>query len=214
LFLPAAIALSWAAPAFAQESVSERFNLDRLQLTSLGLSAGPVWIARAEPTQAYAISADYGEITRNWHVLLTVTFWRTHFDESATSELADAVRGITIDPSGDDTVRVGKVRISDVAFEIDGRWAPLRNTAIRPFLGAALGAHVMNAENQYISGTFVEDALDMIASGITLLAGAETAPLGGVAFGIQGRYTLISNTRFFTLRAGGRYIFPQARPRE
>lgn len=194
----------------AQGSTLERMA-DRLQLTSLGAGAGPAWIARVEPTQAYAIQADYGEIAPRWHIVLNVTYWGSRFDAEETARLEELVRRLTIDPSGDDTVRIGTVRISDVAFEAEARWMVLRGTALRPFLGAGLGAHVLNAENRYIADTFVEHALDMIGTGVTVVGGADIAPVRWLAVGVQARYTLISNTRFFTLRAGGSYIFPPTR---
>jgi opacity protein-like surface antigen len=203
-----ALALACAPPAGAQESIAQRFNLDQLQLSALGFSGGAVWPSRVEPAQAYAIHADYGEIARRWRIVLTVTYWGSEFRPEVVRELEDAWRKATTDPSGDDTVVVGEVRISDIAFEIDGRWTPRRSGALRPFLGGGLGVHVLNAENRILAGTFVESALDMIASGITALAGVETAPVSGFVFGVQGRYSFLSNTRFLTLRAGGSYTFP------
>jgi hypothetical protein len=160
-----------------------------------------------EPAQAYAIHADYGAIAQHWRVVLTVTYWGSEFRPEVVRRLEDAWRNATIDPSGDDTISIGKIRISDVAFEVDGRWTPLRSTLFRPFLGGGVGVHVLNAENRLLEGTFVESSLDMIASGLTVLAGLDTAPLGGLVFGVQGRYSFISNTRFLTLRVGGSYTF-------
>jgi hypothetical protein len=206
-----AAAVAGAAPAAAQESIAQRFNLDRLQLSAVGMSGGGVWPSRVEPAQAYAIHADYGEIARRWRIVLTVTYWGSEFRPEVVRELEEAWRNATVDPTGDATIVVGKVRISDIAFEVDGRWTPLETGVLRPFVGGGLGVHVLNAENRIIAGTFVESALDMIASGITALAGVDTAPVGGFTFGVQGRYSFISNTRFFTLRAGGAYNFPPPR---
>jgi hypothetical protein len=206
------LALAWAAPVLAaQESITERLNLDRLQLSAIGVSGGGVWPSRVVPAQAYAVHADYGEIAPRWRVLLTVTYWGSEFRPDVVRELEDAWSNATVDPSGDDSVAVGKIRISDIAFEIDGRWTPLPTTALRPFVGGGIGVHVLNAENRILAGTFVESALDMIASGITALAGVDTAPVGGFTFGVQGRYTFISNTRYFTLRAGASYVLPPSR---
>lgn len=205
-----ALMVCWGATTGAQETIAQRFNLDRLQLTALGASAGGVWPSRVEPAQAYAIHADYGEIAPHWRVVLTVTYWGSEFRPEVVRGLEDAWRNATTDPSGDDTIVVGRVRISDIAFEVDGRWTPLRTSVFRPYVGGGLGVHVLNAENRILAGTFVESALDMIASGITALAGVETAPLSGFTFGVQGRYSFISNTRFLTVRAGGAYTFPPA----
>lgn len=196
-----------AARAGAQGTIAERLNLDRLQLSALGISAGGAWPSRVEPAQAYALHADYGEITPHWRVLVTVTYWGSEFRPEVVRELEEAWRNALIDPSGDDTLVVGKVRISDIAFEVDARWVPYRFTVLRPFVGAGAGVHVLNAENRVIANTFVESALDMIASGLTVLGGVDTAPLAGFSFGVQGRYTFISNTRYLTVRAGVSYAF-------
>lgn len=207
--LACAVALAcFTGAAGAQETMAERFNLDQLQLSALGVSAGGVWPSRVEPARAYAIHADYGEIAPNWRVVLTVTYWGSEFRPEVVRELEDAWRNATIDPSGDDSIVVGRVRLSDIAFEVDGRWMPVRSGALRPFVGGGIGVHVLNAENRILAGTFVESALDMIASGLTALAGVDTAPLSGFVFGVQARYSFISNTRFLTLRAGGAYTFP------
>jgi hypothetical protein len=203
----AALLAVGAGSAGAQESIAERLNLDQLQLSAIGVSGGGVWPSRVEPAQAYAIHADYGAIAQHWRVVLTVTYWGSEFRPEVVRRLEDAWRNATIDPSGDDTISIGKIRISDVAFEVDGRWTPLRSTLFRPFLGGGVGVHVLNAENRLLEGTFVESSLDMIASGLTVLAGLDTAPLGGLVFGVQGRYSFISNTRFLTLRVGGSYTF-------
>ena len=206
-----AATLCLASAAGAQASITERLNLDQLQLSAIGVSAGGVWPSRVEPAQAYAIQADYCDSARQWRVLLTVTYWGSEFRPDVVRELEAAWRNATTDPTGDAQIDVGTIRITDIAFEIDGKWTPLRNSPLRPFAGGGLGVHVLNAENRIIAGTFVESALDMIASGVTLFGGVDTAPVGGFIFAVQGRYSLISNTRFFTLRAGGSYTLAPLR---
>ena len=205
------LALAAAWPARGQ-SLFERLNLDRLRLTALGASAGPVLPARVRATQAYSVHADYGEIAPPWRVVFLVTYWESEFRRAEVDRLAEQIRAATIDPSRDDTVAVGRVTVSDIALETDLRWAPLRSAAFRPYLGGGFGAHVINAENKFISGTFVESALDNIAAGVTGLAGFDTAPLRGLSLMAQARYSLLSNTRFLTLRAGGSYYFNLAAP--
>jgi len=153
------------------------------------------------------VHADYGEVTPPWRVVFMVTYWESEFRAREVNRLAEQIRAATIDPSRDDTVALGRVTVSDIALETDLRWSPLRTAAIRPYLGGAFGAHVINAENKFISGTFVESALDNIAAGFSGLAGLDTAPLRGLSVMIQARYSLLSNTRFLTLRAGGSYYF-------
>jgi hypothetical protein len=202
-----ALSLLAASPVTSQESLFERLNLDRLRLTALGVAAGPVRPSRVEPTQGYSIHADYGEIARGWRVVFGVTYWGSHFRDEVVDEFAARLRDVVIDPAGDDTIRVGRVSLSDVALEADVRYMIRRETAVRPFVGGGFGAHVINAEGAFIQGTIVESALDNIAAGISAAAGLETAPLKGLSLNVQGRVSLLSNARFLSLRAGGSYFF-------
>ena len=204
-----AVAVCWPARAPGQ-SLFERLNLDRLQLTALGGSVGPVLPARVKATRGYSVHADYGEISPPWRVVFEVTYWESEFRRREVDRLARQIRAATNDPSQDDTVRLGRVTVSDIALETDLRWSPLRRAALRPYVGGAFGAHVINAENKFISGTFVESALDNIAAGVTGMLGIDTAPLHGLSVLVQARYSLLSNTRFLTVRAGGSYFFGRA----
>ena len=203
------LAASWPGAA-AGQSLFERLNLDRLRLSALGASAGPALPARVKSTQAYSVHADYGEISPPWRVVFTVTYWESEFRQREVDRLARQIREATTDPSRDDTLSIGRVTVSDIALEADLRWMPLRSALLRPYLGGAFGAHVINAENKFISGTFVESALDNIAAGITALTGFDTAPLHGLSVLLQARYSLLSNTRFLSVRAGGSYYFSGA----
>lgn len=203
------LAASWPGAA-AGQSLFERLNLDRLRLTALGASAGPALPARVKATEAYSVHADYGEISPPWRVVFTVTYWESEFRKREVDRLARQIREATNDPARDDTVSLGRVTVSDIAFETDLRWMPLRRAVLRPYVGGAFGAHVINAENKFFSGTLVESALDNIAAGITGLMGFDTAPLHGLSVLLQARYSLLSNTRFLTVRAGGSYYFSGA----
>ncbi|MGH7720260.1 MAG: hypothetical protein ACREON_15630 [Gemmatimonadaceae bacterium] len=204
----AACLLALALPArqaSAQGSLFERLNLDRLRLTALGVAAGPVSLARVEGTESYAIQADYGEIARNWRALFVVSYWGSRFKRETVREFEEQLARSITDPSGDDVIEVGEVRVSDIALEAELRWTPRERWALRPYLGGAFGAHVINAESPFIEGTFVESALDNINTGLSGVIGLETAPLGRLSFGVQARYTLLSNVRFGALRAGATY---------
>ncbi|HJU65038.1 MAG TPA: hypothetical protein VJ596_05140, partial [Gemmatimonadaceae bacterium] len=152
-----------------------------------------------------SIYADYGEITRHWRVLFSVSYWGSHFKPEVVREFEEQLRASIVDPSGDDVIDVGRVRISDIALELEVRWTPAERAILRPYLGGGFGAHVINAESRFIEGTFVESALDNINSGVSGIVGLETRPIGRFTLGVQARYTLLSNVRFGTLRAGINY---------
>lgn len=205
----AALALS---PGTARaQSLFERLGLDRLHLVALGMEAGPVAPMRTVATTAYAIHADYGEIVPDWRVVFTATYWGSRFDAQTVQRFEHQLAAATIGPAGDATVKIGTVRISDIALETDIRWSPRHSGVLRPYAGGAFGAHFVNAENKVINNTFVESALDQISAGITALGGVETAPLYRMSVGVQARYSLLSTVRFGTIRAFASYHFARAR---
>jgi hypothetical protein len=196
----------WPSAAAGQGSLFERLNLDRLQLSALGGGFGRVQPSGVVPADAYAIDADYGEITRNVRVVFHVTYWESRFDDETVLEFENRLRSEIIDPSGDDTIRVGRIDVSDIALEADFRWTPFGPRFLRPYVGTGLGAHVINAESPFISGTVVEQALDIIAAGFAGFAGLDIV-VGRLSVGAQARYNLLSTVRFGSLRAVGRFEF-------
>lgn len=199
-------------PAWAQGSLFERLGLDRLRLTSIGLGYGPVRPSKVEGTHSFALQVDYGEIAPRWHVVFGASYWESNFKESVVREFEEQLERTITDPSDDDVIDIGRIRVSDVALEMEVRWVPTRpNAAFRPYLGFGLGAHAIDAESPFIQGTFVESALDNISTGITGIAGAELMAGGRFSVGVQARYTMLSTLRFGTARGLVTYHFRRAR---
>lgn len=209
-----AVVLS-SAPDIAQaqeSSLFERLNLDRLQLSALGASYGPVRVPRVAPTQVYSLHADYGEITRPWRVVFALSYWDSRLEESAVREFVRQFYEGVGDPAAADTVDGGRVSISDIAVEADMRWTPLRSSIVRPYAGGGVGAHVINAESALFSDTFVERAFDSITVGFAGVVGVELVARRHLAVGVQARYNLLSNLRFGAARVTGTYYFGSRPP--
>ena len=219
MVLAAATLLAPLGAASAQEegrggSLFERLNLDRLQLTALGGSIGAVSPTQTEPTQAYSVHADYGEIVPKWRVVFTGTYWGSQYKDEVIRTFTDSLRRVIIDPSGDDTLRVGEIDVSDIAIGVDLRWFPRNDPVLRPYIGGGLMTHVINAEGPAINGTFVERALDYITFGLAATAGVDLTLLRHFSVGMQGRFDMLSGVRFASLRATGTYHFDAVRRRE
>ena len=202
----------FVVPSARAQSLFERLNLDRLQLTALGATAGPVHPSRAHATEAYGVYADYGHIARSWRVVFSATYWGSQFHDDVVETFEQRLREQIIDPSGDDTLELGRIDVSDVALEVDLRYSPLRSAAIRPYAGGGLGAHIVNAESSFINDTFVESALDNISAGFAGFAGIDTAPVGRISIGLQARINLLSNLRYWSARALVTYFFGNQPP--
>jgi hypothetical protein len=206
------MAAALAPVSVRAQSLFERLNLDRLRLTALGATIGPVRPSRADNAQAYGVYADYGYIDRSWHVVFSVTYWGSYFKDEFVQTFEQRLREQVIDPSGDDTLDLGRIKVSDIALEIDLRYTPRPTALLRPYAGGGLGAHMINAESPFINDTFVESALDNISGGLAAFVGVDTEPAARLSFGVQARLNLLSNLRYWSGRALVTYFFGNQPP--
>ena len=195
-------------------TILQRFNIDKLRLTALGLSLGAVKVTQVRATQSYSLHADYGHIAQNWRVVFSATYWGSRYSAKTLQTFEDTLRKVIRDSTGDYQFELGKVNISDIALGGEMRWSPTRfvRGRLRPYAGGGLAAHVVNAEGRAISGTFVERALDNITAGIIGTAGVDAVIIRKVSIGMQARYDLLSGARFGSLRLVGTYVFEPDTP--
>ena len=207
-----ALALLLGAPATAgAQGVFERLNLDKLKLTAMGASYGSVEPSQMGATQAYSIHADYGEIAERWRVVFTATYWGSRYDDEVVRDYADSLRRSLEDPEGNARLIAAGVSVSDIAIGGDVRWSPrFRFLRLRPYLGGNVSFHVLNAEGRLIDGTFVERALDNIATGIAAVGGMDVVVLPHISLGGQARFDLLSGLQYSSLRLVGTYLFDAA----
>lgn len=188
-----------------------RFRIDRLRLSAVGASAGLAAPDEVRVTPLYSVWADYGEVAREFRVVFGLMFWTSEFRRTAVDEFARAIGEV----AGSDTVRLGRVRASDVVLHADLRWRPRiirgRRTpgAVRPWVGAGVGVHLLDVQGAPISGTFVERALDGVATGGAASLGVDLVLTPSVQLTTQGRYDLFSGAHFASGRVGMSYIFDQ-----
>jgi len=195
-----------AQRARAQDVVLERLGIDRLRFSALGAQVGFVKPVHIEPTTLYSLTTDYGEVAPNWRVAFTASYWGSRFQSRAVRAFSDSLRRVVVDPSGDDSVQLGEIRVSDITLAADVRRRLGQTRWLRPYVGAGLAAHVLNADGRLIDGTFVERALDNIAIGLAGMTGLELR-IGHVAIGAQARFDMLSLARYGSLRVGGSYYF-------
>ena len=200
------------AAALAQSdsgSFPRRFDLDKLQITTLGIAYGYISPSQLVPTHLYAIQADYGNLAPKWRAVFGASYWATRFEDEVIQVFADSLHKSLSDSSAH--VNVSTVRLYDVTFNADLRYTPNPSGEIKPFIGAGIAAHVINAEGALIKGTFVERSLDDIAAGLYAVGGASIrlAP----HFGIEGtaRADLLSGFRSLQVRGGAAYYFGHVR---
>ncbi|HET9425974.1 MAG TPA: hypothetical protein VFO55_11420 [Gemmatimonadaceae bacterium] len=198
------------APARAQ-SVIERMHLDRLQLVSLGLGAGSIAPSQVERTKVFGLNADYGQLSPSWRMQFRITYWESQFKASVLDAFADTLQRNLVDPLAT-TVKRSPISIYDAAFALGARRLLVPGADVSPFFSAGLAGHVINAEGEFIKGTFVERALDDIAAGVFGEAGIRARLLRRILVEGTVRGDLLSGFRSMQWMATGSYYFGEPRP--
>lgn len=204
LALAAALLFAGPRPCGAQ-AIFDWFNLDRLQIVSLGAAVGRVQPSQLEAANLYALEADYGEIARGWRVVFGASYWESRFRDKVVQAFVDSLQKSVSDPAAH--VVASPVRLYDVTFGADARYLPSYSGDIKPFFGVGIAAHVINAEGKLIKGTFVERALDDIAAGLYLTTGFSLRIVRHLGVQAAVRGDMLSGFRSTQVRVGGTYYF-------
>jgi hypothetical protein len=199
-----------AGAASAQDVLSDRMQLDRLQLVSLGAGAGSIAPSQVDPTSVFVLGSDYGEISPAWRVLFRISYWESKFKKSVVQEFVDTLQGNLVNPTAT-TFRPSDVTLYDATFAIGARRLLIPRGAVTPFFSGGLAAHVINAEGPLIKGTFVERSLDDIAAGIFAEGGVRLRVIRRVLVEAAVRGDLLSGFRSTQWYAMGSYFFGEPR---
>jgi hypothetical protein len=211
--LVALVAAGQRLEAQENQSWAERLGIDKLKFTALGVQVGRVAPHGIEPTTSYSLQADYGEIVPNWRIVFNATYWGSQFTDNSVKAYADSLRNAIYDPTGDAEVILGDITVSDIVLGADARRTYQPSWWLRPYVGAGIATHIVNADGRLIDGTFVERATDVIAVGVAGTVGLNARVLRHIALDAQARYDFLSLARFASLRVGASYYFDNPRPR-
>jgi len=199
------VALVLCGTPVRAQGIFERLGLDRLELASLGVSAGRVDPTQIEPATVFAITADYGDIAPHWRLVFSASYWESRLSDDVVNRFLDTLRTNIDDPTDDYSIESSRIPLYDVTMSFGMRWTTSRTTLVRPYVSFGAAAHVINAEGRLIKGTFVERALDNIAAGFFTAGGIELNPIPRIAFDGQARADMLSGFRSLQLRAGVTY---------
>jgi hypothetical protein len=197
-----------ARPAASQGSGG--IDLDKLQITSLGLAYGRILPSQVVPTSLVAIQADYGNLSPEWRLVFSASFWQSHFRDDVVQGFVDTLQKSLSSPSAH--VIPSRISLYDASFGADVRYTPVYPGEIKPFVGFGFAAHVINAEGPLINGTFVERALDDIAAGLYVTGGISVKLTRHLGIEGAARGDLLSGFRSTQIRAGAAYYFGHVRP--
>jgi hypothetical protein len=192
------------------QSIIDKLQLDRLQLVSLGAGAGSIAPSQVDKTTVFGLSADYGQLSPAWRLQFRITYWESKFKQSVVQEFADTLQHSLVDPSAT-TVRTAPISLYDAAFGLGARRLLVPGADATPFFTVGFAGHVINAEGDFIKGTFVERALDDIAVGVFGETGLRLRVLRRLLVEGSVRGDLLSGFRSVQWMATGSYYFGEAR---
>ena len=206
--LASAFLLLAATPAGAvAQAVLEEFSYDSLRPSGLQLDLGPLASSDLEGGLTGGLRLDFGRIAPKVRVLVGVSYFRSDFDAAARGRFEQRIRDFVIDPSGDDTIRVGEVRMTAVTADLDLQYVIPQGRAIWTYLGLGVGVQFLNGSGPAIDGTFVEDGLDGVAASLNGTIGAEFAVARRWRLTLEARGALSSELSTVSLRGGVMYRF-------
>ncbi|HTI04959.1 MAG TPA: hypothetical protein VL549_06560 [Gemmatimonadales bacterium] len=189
------------------QGVLNQFSYDNLRLSGLQVDAGILGASELTGTTVGGVRVDYGRIAPRVRLLLGLSYFKSQFDQKSRTRFEQRLDSIIIDPSGDDTVRVGRIQLSDLIGDIDFQLVFPQGHGINAYIGTGISVHARNGSGPAINGTFVDDALDVITAGLNGTLGFEFNLSPAWRFTVDGRGMLSSGLKTASLRTGIMYRF-------
>lgn len=162
-----------AAPRARAQTILEQFSYENLRPSAIQVDIGPLGGNNIRGTLTGGARLDYGLVAPRLRVLFGISYFKADFSSTARARFEQQLRGVVIDPTRDDTIRLGRITWSDVTADIDLQYLLPQGHAVTAYMGVGVGAHIRHGSGSAINGTFVQDALDEITAGLNGTIGAE-----------------------------------------
>ena len=186
------------------QGVLEQFSYDNLKPSALQLDIGPLGGNNIRGALVGGLRLDYGLIAPHVRVLLGLSYYKAAFSSEARARFEQRLKSVVIDPSGDDTIKLGSITWSDVTGDVDLQYVLPQSRTVTAYMGVGIGAHLRHGSGAAINGTFVQDALNEITAGLNGTIGTEIGA-GNWRVTVEGRGVLSSGVSTASLRTGVAY---------
>ena len=188
----------------AAQGVLNQFSYDNLRLSGIQLDAGLLGASDLTGATVGGLRVDYGRIAPKVRLLLGLSYFHSQFDQQAINRFERRLDSI-VNPSTPDSINLGRIALSDLIGDVDFQFVFPQGHGVTAYLGTGVSIHVRNGSGAAISGTFVEDALDVITAGLNGTMGFEFNLSHAWRFTVDGRGVLSSGLRTVSLRTGIMY---------
>ena len=194
------------------QAVLNQFSYDNLRFSAIQVDIGLLSASQLSGTAVGGVRLDYGYIAPKVRVLLGASYFRAQLDRDTRNRFEDRLRNFIIDPSGDDTISVGRIFWSAVVLDLDLQYVIPQGRNVTTYVGFGIGVQMRNGSGPAIDGTFVEDALDQLAAAGNVSIGVETKLGSGFAATADARGVVSIGLSTISLRAGMMYRWGGRRP--
>jgi predicted dehydrogenase len=184
------------------QGVLNEFSYDNIRLSGIQVDLGVLGASQLMGTTVGGVRLDFGRIAPRVRLLLGLSYFKSDFDQESRTKFEQAIDSIVVDPSGDDTISVGKIALGDIVGDIDFQYVFPQGRGITAYVGTGLSIHLRNGSGPAINGTFVEDALDVVTAGLNGTIGFDFNLIRAVRFTVEGRGVLSSGLQTASLRTG------------
>jgi hypothetical protein len=150
-----------------------QFSYDNLKPSALQLDLGPLGGNNIRGTLTGGMRLDYGFIAPHVRVLLGASYFKADFSSEARARFEQRLKSVVRDPTGDDTISLGRITWSDVTGDLDLQYVLPQSHSVTAYMGVGLGVHIRHGSGPAINGTFVQDALNSITAGLNGTIGTE-----------------------------------------
>lgn len=215
LLLLACALCSLGMPAAAPAQELADYDYENLRFRGIGVDFGYMWPSKVEAAPMYSLRMDLGYLGPAVRLVPGMSYWTSELRTSQLDQFADrlnrlpplAERGITLTAAD-----LGTVQWSDLALMLDAHVVWTAPLDVITFVGAGASLHALNGRGEVVDDTFVEDLLDSMSAGMALMAGFEVQPISRLRLYGEARYTLVSDVRYPSLRAGASLMLPPREP--
>ncbi len=196
------------------QGVLNEFSYENMRLSGIQLDVGVLGANQLMGTTIGGLRLDFGHIAPRVRFMLGLSYFKSEFDQEARTRFEQALDSIIIDPSGDDTIDVGRISLGDIIGDVDFQYLFPQGHGITAYVGTGVSIHVRNGSGSAINGTFVEDALDVVTAGLNGTIGFEFKLASALRFTVEGRGVLSSGLQTASLRTGLMYRLHPGKERE
>lgn len=189
----------------------EEFDYANLRLRGAGAELFLVSPTDHDATIGIGGRIDLGFLGPNVRVMPRVAYWSSSLDAAEVRRLEDRLVELVEEqnPGQSINLNLGTIDRSALIIGTDFHWMPAEVQAeIRPYLGVGAELYILGGSGVAIEDTFVEDGLDLVTAGASLVGGLEYELSDDFSLYGDLRATLVADVGSFTFTVGIAYITP------